>query len=128
VLKRSATILEVQLYSALLVLVSVFLKVENFEEGLRDALPCVIWSNDDSEERKPLAIEAALLPLMCLKVQDRWIDLKNRMAVIPSKLDNAIFVHLLLYFDLLVIRDLTILESHRRSLDAGLRGIDLADD
>jgi len=48
--------------------------------------------------------------------------------VIPSKLDNAIFVHLLLYFDLLVIRDLAILESHRWCLDARLRRVDLADD
>ena len=50
------------------------------------------------------------------------------MAVIPSKLDHTVFVHLLLYFDLLVIRDLAVLESHRWSLDAGLRRIDLADD
>lgn len=67
-LQRAATILEVQLYRTLLVLVSVFLKVENFEEGLGNALLCVVWSNDDSKERKPLAVEAALLALMCLKV------------------------------------------------------------
>lgn len=48
--------------------------------------------------------------------------------MIPGKLDHTVFVHLLLYFDLLVIRDLTVLESHRGSLDAGLRGIDLAYD
>jgi hypothetical protein len=88
----------------------------------------MVWSNDDSEERKSLAVEAALLALMCLKVQDWWVDLKDRMAMIPGKLDHTVFVHLLLYFDLLVIRDLTVLESHRGSLDAGLRGIDLAYD
>lgn len=127
-LQRPATILEVQLHRALLVLAFVFLEMEHFKEGLRNALLCVIWSDNDSKEWKPLAVEAALLALMRLKVQHRWVNLKDRMAVIPSKLDDAIFVHLLLYFDLLVIGDLAILESHRWSLDAGLRRIDLADD
>lgn len=54
------------------------------------------------------------------KVLNRWINFKDGVTVIPGKLLNTIFVHLVLNLDLLLVWYLTVLESDSLTLNTRL--------
>ena len=58
----------------------------------------------------------------------RRVNLENGVTMIPCKLLNPVFVHLILNLDLLFIRYLTVLKPNRLILYARLRIINFGDD
>lgn len=92
--------------------VLIFLQMEHIHLGQMGALLLGVWSNDYSEEWQTLPFKVNLLRDVGLEVLDGWIDVEDRVAVVPPKLLDAISIHLLLNPNLLLVRHLAVLQSH----------------
>ena len=86
----------------------------------------IVWSNYYTEERKILSVKVDLLLMVSWQVLNTWVDIKDRVAVVPCKLLNSVFIHLILNFYLLFIRNFTVFQPYRWNLNTAFRRINFA--